>query len=58
MAASKFAYLPVPMPADADYEKQCIEVPGTKRPGQTGVSLIRCLVSFPQADETTGTTAF
>ncbi|KAM5538994.1 hypothetical protein V8D89_007217 [Ganoderma adspersum] len=35
MAASKFAYLPVPMPADADYEKQCKAVPGTKRPGQT-----------------------
>ncbi|TBU65954.1 acetyl-CoA synthetase-like protein [Dichomitus squalens] len=34
-AASKFAYLPVPLPADANYKKQCVEVPGTKRPGQT-----------------------
>lgn len=28
--------LPVPYPPDADYTRQAVEVPGTKRPGQTG----------------------
>lgn len=28
--------LPVPYPPDADYNRQSYEVPGTKRPGQTG----------------------
>ena len=27
----------VPYPPDADYEKQMFELPGTKKPGQTGV---------------------
>ncbi|EIW60496.1 acetyl-CoA synthetase-like protein [Trametes versicolor FP-101664 SS1] len=35
MAASRFAHLPVPQNPAADYKKQCVEVPGTKRPGQT-----------------------
>ncbi|KAI0781049.1 acetyl-CoA synthetase-like protein [Trametes elegans] len=35
MAASPFAHLPVPENPAADYKKQCVEVPGTKRPGQT-----------------------
>ncbi|KAI0664918.1 acetyl-CoA synthetase-like protein [Cubamyces menziesii] len=35
MSESPFAYLPVPENHNADYKKQCIEVPGTKRPGQT-----------------------
>ncbi|KAF7789543.1 hypothetical protein EIP86_000489 [Pleurotus ostreatoroseus] len=30
------ASLPVPMPPDSDYTKQSYEVPGTRRPGQTG----------------------
>ncbi|KAI0807133.1 acetyl-CoA synthetase-like protein [Fomes fomentarius] len=33
--ASQFAHLPVPLSPDVDYSKQCVEVPGTKRPGQT-----------------------
>ncbi|KAI0374775.1 acetyl-CoA synthetase-like protein [Pilatotrama ljubarskyi] len=35
MAESPFAHLPIPENPAADYKKQCIEVPGTKRPGQT-----------------------
>ncbi|CDO70787.1 hypothetical protein BN946_scf184798.g102 [Trametes cinnabarina] len=35
MSEPSFAHLPVPENPDADYNKQCIEVPGTKRPGQT-----------------------
>ncbi|EMD38497.1 hypothetical protein CERSUDRAFT_153411 [Gelatoporia subvermispora B] len=31
---SKFN-LPSPFPENVDYKKQCVEVPGTKRPGQT-----------------------
>lgn len=38
MAASRFAHLPVPQNPAADYKKQCVEVPGTKRPGQTGMT--------------------
>ncbi|KAI0748011.1 acetyl-CoA synthetase-like protein [Daedaleopsis nitida] len=34
-STTEFAHLPVPLPKDAPYHKQCIEVPGTKRPGQT-----------------------
>lgn len=56
MATSKFAYLPVPMPADADYQKQCKAVPGTKRPGQTGMSLTG--LSHVPADDATGAVAF
>lgn len=40
MAASRFAHLPVPQNPAADYKKQCVEVPGTKRPGQTGMTLM------------------
>ena len=28
--------LPVPFPADADYTRQSFEIPGTRKPGQTG----------------------
>ncbi|KAI0670490.1 acetyl-CoA synthetase-like protein [Trametes maxima] len=35
MSESPFAYLPVPENPAADFKKQCVEVPGTKRPGQT-----------------------
>ncbi|TFK88691.1 acetyl-CoA synthetase-like protein [Polyporus arcularius HHB13444] len=34
-STTKFGYLPVPLPPNADFKKQCVEVPGTKRPGQT-----------------------
>ena len=36
MAESKFAHLPISLSPDADLKKQLCEVPGTKRPGQTG----------------------
>ncbi|RPD66021.1 acetyl-CoA synthetase-like protein [Lentinus tigrinus ALCF2SS1-7] len=32
---TKFGHLPLALPPNADYKKQCVEVPGTKRPGQT-----------------------
>ncbi|KAI0831191.1 acetyl-CoA synthetase-like protein [Trametes gibbosa] len=35
MSASRFAHLPIRLYPSADYSKQCVEVPGTKRPGQT-----------------------
>ncbi|KAI8998742.1 acetyl-CoA synthetase-like protein [Trametes punicea] len=35
MSESPFAYLPVPENPDADYKRQCVAVPDTKRPGQT-----------------------
>ncbi|KAI0637080.1 acetyl-CoA synthetase-like protein [Trametes polyzona] len=35
MSASRFAHLPIPLNPAADFKKQCVEVPGTKRPGQT-----------------------
>ncbi len=31
----------VPIPDNVDYERQAFQVPGTKRPGQTGMSLFR-----------------
>ncbi|KAH9854117.1 acetyl-CoA synthetase-like protein [Lenzites betulinus] len=37
MSASRFAHLPVPHNPKADYKKQSIELPGTKRPGQTAI---------------------
>ncbi|KAH9946225.1 acetyl-CoA synthetase-like protein [Epithele typhae] len=33
--ATKFAHLPIPVSEGIDYTKQIVEVPGTKRPGQT-----------------------
>lgn len=36
--------LSTPFPANADYKKQCIELPGTKRPGQTGEARSRCTI--------------
>ena len=47
MSESPFAYLPVPENHNADYKKQCIEVPGTKRPGQTGMTLPLVARVFP-----------
>ena len=38
---TKFGYLPVALPPNSDFKKQCVEVPGTKRPGQTGASTSR-----------------
>ena len=37
----------IPFPADLDYKKQTVQVPGTKRPGQTGVSLIQLVLDLP-----------
>ncbi|KAH9849968.1 acetyl-CoA synthetase-like protein [Lenzites betulinus] len=36
MSTSRFAHLPLPYPPTVNYDKQAIEVPGTRRPGQTG----------------------
>ncbi|KAH9851919.1 acetyl-CoA synthetase-like protein [Lenzites betulinus] len=35
MSTSRFAHLPQPYPPMETFDKQCIELPGTKRPGQT-----------------------
>ncbi|OSD01625.1 acetyl-CoA synthetase-like protein [Trametes coccinea BRFM310] len=35
MSQPSFGHLPIPENPAADYKKQCVEVPGTKRPGQT-----------------------
>ncbi|KAI9064324.1 acetyl-CoA synthetase-like protein [Trametes sanguinea] len=35
MSQPSFDHLPIPENPAADYKKQCVEVPGTKRPGQT-----------------------
>ncbi len=34
--------VPVSFPPKLDYQKQCVEVPGTKKPGQTGKVLSTC----------------